>query len=396
MVDEKRIIEILQRINNDIDCDINKNKKLKIGLLAGASGISLFKIHLKEIIDMQDNSIDILKRCFININNGETNPYFCGGISGYLYLIEKLMRENYLPADFIDKKDLRVLNTYLEKTFFSALANDNIDFLHGAEGILLYLLNSRLYVYGENLVNGYLKYLELSQTTVSGSSIAFYSWVNSPSDMIKVFNLGMAHGMASTIQILALIYKINDSSLIESRTKTLLEGIVNFYIEQKLLNNICSFPNYINEATNHSRLAWCYGDLSIGIALYNAGIVLNNTSIQNDALEICKKTTYRHDDEDTGIKDAGICHGTSGLTLMYHNLFNISGIDIFKNAKEYWISRTMEFAKFNGGIGGFKTYTRDGYVNELNLLEGSTGIGLVLLSCISDKLFLWDECLLLS
>ena len=56
----------------------------------------------------------------------------------------------------------------------------------------------------------------------------------------------------------------------------------------------------------------------------------------------------------------------------------------------------LKMAKFKDGLAGYKMWNIDNYKNESNLLEGIAGIGLALLSSISDEDPSWDECLLLS
>ena len=56
-------------------------------------------------------------------------------------------------------------------------------------------------------------------------------------------------------------------------------------------------------------------------------------------------------------------------------------------------------AIFDDGIAGFKfwkTKELGGWKNEFALLDGVTGVGLALISAISDIEPKWDECLLLS
>ena len=69
-----------------------------------------------------------------------------------------------------------------------------------------------------------------------------------------------------------------------------------------------------------------------------------------------------------------------------------------KDAAAYWINQTLCMARFEDGLAGYKTWQGDkrGFQNEYGLLEGIAGIGLALLSFLSDEDPTWDECLLLS
>ena len=63
------------------------------------------------------------------------------------------------------------------------------------------------------------------------------------------------------------------------------------------------------------------------------------------------------------------------------------------------IKETLKMAKFPDGLAGFKTYRPEkygGWTNQYDMLEGIPGIGLAMLSYISETEPTWDECLLLS
>ena len=55
----------------------------------------------------------------------------------------------------------------------------------------------------------------------------------------------------------------------------------------------------------YSRLAWCYGDLGIGIILYQAAKTFNDVELENFALEVLLHTTTRKEIEQTQAFDAG-------------------------------------------------------------------------------------------
>ncbi|MFK8007579.1 MAG: lanthionine synthetase LanC family protein [Saprospiraceae bacterium] len=99
------------------------------------------------------------------------------------------------------------------------------------------------------------------------------------------FNLGMSHGLASTISILC---KFAKNKRFAPKSKELLLGAVRYILKNKSENpdSYSCFPNSIalenNESTKlkGSRLAWCYGDLGIGYSLLEASDILNNKIIK--------------------------------------------------------------------------------------------------------------------
>jgi hypothetical protein len=68
----------------------------------------------------------------------------------------------------------------------------------------------------------------------------------------------------------------------------------------------------------------------------------------------------------------------------------------FKQSAYYWFNETLKLANHKNGLAGYKSHQNDDWVDEMNFLHGIAGIGLALISAISDIEPAWDECLLLS
>jgi hypothetical protein len=68
----------------------------------------------------------------------------------------------------------------------------------------------------------------------------------------------------------------------------------------------------------------------------------------------------------------------------------------FKDTTSYWIQQTLNFSCFEDGLAGYKTWEKDGWKCSYSLLEGISGIGLVLLSYLENSQQTWDEIFLLS
>ncbi|MCK5168939.1 MAG: hypothetical protein KAQ75_03590, partial [Bacteroidales bacterium] len=137
----------------------------------------------------------------------------------------------------------------------------------------------------------------------------------------------------------------------------------------------------------------------VGIALWQAGKNTNNEEWKNKALEILLHTTKRKDLKENSVIDAGLCHGTAGIAHIYNRMYNNTGRDEFKKAAIYWFEQTLKMAKYDDGLAGYKAWRTPEYgglQNEYGFLEGIAGIGLALISAVSDIEPKWDECLLLS
>jgi lantibiotic modifying enzyme len=184
---------------------------------------------------------------------------------------------------------------------------------------------------------------------------------------------------------------------------TLLKGTAEYLLGQTLdtTKYMCYFPAWAaeQEPSHYSRLGWCYGDLGTGVVLWLTARRTNNEKWREKALEILLHSTQRREPANTGVVDAGLCHGTAGIAHIYNRMYHYTGQDVFREAALYWFDRTLEMASFDDGYAGYKALhgeRRGGRVKEAGLLEGITGIGLALISAVSTVEPKWDQCLLLS
>jgi lantibiotic modifying enzyme len=105
-----------------------------------------------------------------------------------------------------------------------------------------------------------------------------------------------------------------------------------------------------------------------------------------------KKHTY-------GVDDTGICHGSAGLILIYQRMYQLTSNIQFKQEAQYWLEQVLTQAeKDSNTLSGLNAFDgkRRQYHQELGLLEGICGVGLVLMAAGSDVSPDWDEVLLLS
>ena len=81
----------------------------------------------------------------------------------------------------------------------------------------------------------------------------------------------------------------------------------------------------------------------------------------NTALRILHHTTNRRDLQINSIRDAGFCHGSAGVAHIYWNLYLKTGLQEFLYANDYWLQITMQMAKYDDGLAGFKAWRREEY-----------------------------------
>lgn len=157
------------------------------------------------------------------------------------------------------------------------------------------------------------------------------------------------------------------------------------------------FPSFIwgNGDIRSSRLAWCYGDPGIATALYLASKVIDDSELENKMISVLVEAASCRSLEKAGVKDAGICHGTAGLALIFYRMYLNTDMLEFKEAYEFWIEETIKMAGDKESL-DFRSYRPENKsLKEYGLLEGIAGIGLVLLSICLNEEPDWDEMLLL-
>lgn len=363
---------------------------------------------------------------FYNLSSKENIENLDGFLEGITNSASQSEIENYQQLTFYaeigwlicflyDKKIIDIdLNAYLGEI------DDSL-----CEG-MIFLLNEREY----GLVNGAisigqyfhyryilghrpsLKYLEQfteQLSRISNEKEETMDWISIVDYglLSKGNNLGIAHGMPGIILFLEKLYKLNiKKKLIEN----ILIKATNFLLSQKhsLENHKSYFYDVNSEAPQtgrDSRLAWCYGDLSVGYSLYKVSRItgIERPSIEREALDILLNTVTRTDLKEISVVDAGLCHGTSGLAHIYNRLYQDSKINIFKDAALFWYKETFKMSKYNNEFVGFGIpYYLSDKEKEINreyntsFLTGITGIGLSLLSAIYNVEPEWDKYLLLS
>jgi len=378
-----------------------KSSKIDIGnsLMGGKMGVALFFFYYAKLVNKQkqyDLGLELLSSVFEKINEGFSYHTHAGGLAGIGSLIELLLKHDFLEAD--TNELIGGLDNYLYKLMIHEIKTGNYDFLHGALGIGFYFLKRISNPKSREYLTEFVHELE-SIATKDEQGTRWISVLNKE-NKTQGFNLSLSHGLASIIVFLSKLYK---EGIAKEKVHFLLESSVRYLLNQKLDTSIymSNFPSWISETepSTYSRMAWCYGDLGIGAALWLAGKNVQNEEWKEKAIEILLNTTLRKNDKDTGVLDSGLCHGTAGIAHIYNRMYNFTGRKEFKDSAIYWFNKTLEMAVHKDTLSGYKTFRTEkigGPYEEFGFLTGIAGIGLAMISAISDIEPSWDEVLLLS
>jgi len=214
-----------------------------------------------------------------------------------------------------------------------------------------------------------------------------------------IYNLGVAHGNPAVVALLAA----SVAAGVADWARPLLDGAVTWLLAHQLPPGSGScfsssfYPGYESAPT---RLAWCYGDPGVAATLLLAGQATGQAAWEREALAIAQSTLQRPE-EQSGVRDPGLCHGAAGLAHIYNRLWQSTGDEAFATAARFWIERTLALRNPGQQIAGFQAWRMDpggpgSWQAEPGFLEGATGIGLALLAAVSTVEPEWDRILLLS
>lgn len=393
---KKKICEIFDALSDYY----KKDNLLKLSpSLSGNIGVIIFLQYYyyftkdEKALNILNDSIEtLIYQANIYINRPIYLINHWNGLSSLIWALNQLNESQILNL----KVDLAFdhYNDILTKIMINFIKNNEYDYFKGGLGIASTLRKISLHF--DELVA--MITIELNLTSVNDENNNTYWVVVDKFSGLLQTNLGLAHGLPSIIK------SISDFCVTGNvNSKLLLEKSVSYLLNQKLPPNQYNsiYPNLALESMDKihsSRLAWCYGDLGISVALWHASQALGRKDWEQEAVDTILHASKRRGLVENGVVDAGLCHGTAGIAHIFNRMYGYTGLEELKEASNYWFAETLKMARFEDGLAGFKAWQGNerGWVNEPGLLEGIAGIGLALISAVSDIEPAWDECLLLS
>jgi len=397
-----KIEDLLPHVANTVVRNYHRTKDL--GVLSGKMGIALFLFNYAEYsgdVNYKEIAIKILIDSVEQLNDGYSLPTYCSGIAGMCWGIEHLNSKNLIDID-IDEL-VSPLDSYFHEEMKKEIVNENYDFLHGALGYGFYFLNRIKHTKKHQLSILYLNHIEelifdLNELAIREDNFIKWESVLDRKTGQKGFNLSFSHGISSVIYFLhsALSFTNNKSLVLE-----LLDGSTNYLLSLQAddFSKISKFPSWVNpneEVAYNSRIAWCYGDIGIGLALTYAGKSLNRSHLKKVGLDVLLHVAKRYKHNDSLVVDSGFCHGSFGNAYIFNCLNKKYKKTVFQESMEFWLEDGLQRYTGNKHM-PFKQFDwiQGEYVQNISLLEGLSGIGLVMIDFLSDSENTWDECLML-
>jgi lantibiotic modifying enzyme len=369
-------------------------------LAGGDTGQAFFFTYLAQSRPDQghdDAAMELLERATEATGEMQAPPGFYSGFSGVAWALEHL-RGRLFEDDGEDPGE-EVAAALVEHLGLNPWMG-HYDVISGLSGFGVYALERLPRPGGKECLERVVERLsELAVRRPDG-----IAWLTGPHLMIERelesspegnFNVGVAHGVPGVLPVLAQACAAGVDA------RELLDGAVAWTLAQKMPDGEdSSFPYTAVEGgePKPTRLAWCYGDLGIAVALLVAARAVGEESWEREAVAIGRKAARRRVDG-SGVIDAGLCHGAAGAGHLFNRLYQATGDPAFREAAVYWIEQTLKMQKPGEGIGGYKVWivgegTELDWRADPGFLTGSAGIALALLAAATGVEPEWDRVLL--
>jgi hypothetical protein len=403
---KEKIIERIYLIKNEID-QFQKSSK-NISLLSGISGIPIFNLlfyRLTENIGLKKEIDFLLLKIIDVINENEINCNYSNGLIGIAKMFDFVLKSNI--SDVKLKNDIaKVLFQFdkiiLRESIQNTKTVNDIDYLHGTFGAALYLIDR---ITNETENNFKIKVIKLFEVLAD-------IVIKDIKDSLLVENLdllydsahrtncGLAHGYVSHILIFLKFLKFfPQNKKVNIAFKESISHLLRF--ENESDSKISKFPSIaVNKKTAEYDIAlgWCYGDQTISFCLYKASLVLQDVNLMNKSIKLAYRNLERSRNNRSFPYqnfDAGFCHGLSSIAYLHKKWYLFTNDKLFLTEYQRLLCEILNFGnKYNG----FPKFNGDkGYQNTIGLLDGSIGVGVVLLdSLLTNQIDHWESFFLLD
>lgn len=211
----------------------------------------------------------------------------------------------------------------------------------------------------------------------------------------SVTRLGLADGLAGELLLLIRLAESGTASQPGDIREQVQQGIVYILSAKREVDfserKYAIFPDYIandqDEATFSNELSWRHGDLGQALLLYNSHRLLQDPELLRLAELVGLNTLLRTDVRSTAVTNSRFSSGAAGVAHLYRTLYLLSGHEAYRKGYAFWLTQTRTWLTTELATDFYRHHEGD-------LLHGLVGVGLVLLSAISEQELRWDRVLL--
>lgn len=356
-------------------------------LLGGNAGIALFFAYLTIAYPegpYEEITLEYLEKMSDALADQQLSHHLSTGIAGIAFVFQHLRNIGLL--DNSEDIGLGALDESIVAGAEQDFTLGNWDPLHGLVALGIYFLER----YKETGESQQLERIVDQLDALAVSEKGGKAWITRGFRQYSRdnYNFGMAHGMPGLLSFLAAVYTLGiRKTVIEALIPSCCTFLLGHYQEK---GGHYAFPGSIELKPQRtplpSRNGWCYGDLGMALTLIRCGKALTREDWVERGTGIALKTT-QIPFEATRCDDASFCHGAIGLAHQYDRLYRSTSDTRFKAAATTWLALSHEHYYrpdiYPGGY-AYRQYDEatGSYANRTSygLLEGISGIGLVLLS----------------
>ncbi len=341
-----------------------------------AEDLALYWAYTASVFPDLESSFDAAAdRLATRIVEGYSHPALYGGVAGAGFVTAHV-------ADNVEPLLGAIDNALLDRLTVTPWHND-YDLIRGLVGFGVYFLERG--VVGRA---GLDRVLDQLVSTAIDRGDGQLAWHTAP-DLLPAhqrtatpaghWNCGLAHGVPGVV---ALAARVSDHSI----AARLRDGGTRWLHAQRSAKG---WPSIVEDRELHkARAAWCYGDPGVLVALYSAA--------PSAALVELAVASLSRSLTDSGVADAGLCHGAIGLAHIANRLFHATRDARFCSLARTWYACALDFQIPSEGIGGFRAWhgLDKAWYTTASFLEGAVGIGLALQAATTDVEPRWDRLLL--
>ncbi|WP_380883786.1 lanthionine synthetase LanC family protein [Sphingobacterium populi] len=393
-------------VKNDLENSLNDD----YSLLNGSIGKLLFLVNYWVYDGKKNRSIEatintVSLALFKSLEKGEIRGIsFSYGLAGYSWIFKYL--QDYFPLDF--SVDMTQIDDITIDAMMSDLDNEDfMDSLHGKLGVINSLFNPhkifdyKLQICIESIVSNIHTLFNIPANYQDECQFDHQKFMRKNR---KSYDFGMAHGICGTIVFLCRV--LHSGSIKSEKLLLTVKFLTKFLVANKLENG--TYPHKIMDGVVNGagRQAWCYGDLCVAYALLQSGKVCSNNYFLAQSELILRRcvsamlTNVGVENDQKGNFDAGLCHGSAGLYILYNSFAN--DFSFVKDMRDTWYRITVKQVENNIKSGYFyrENVNLEKSLNGINInngfLYGYAGIGLAIISGCDEKYNSWTQVLNLN
>jgi lantibiotic modifying enzyme len=390
---------ILKKIS-DIELDLSNryNEIVHPGIFTGASGALFFYYYLHKLTNNPsdlEKFYAVLEDLYERLNNDEYSNTFCDGLIGVAISLNYFIEKQMIGLEDVEESLSIIDQIIIENSLVESTNIHGFDYLHGQFGALFYLLE-RLQFSQENEAIVVRLFEDAANTLLTEIQSEH------PDKDVPCGNCGLAHGNISFIAIFSrFLERYPENEIVRTSLETLVRHQLSFINPDKK-NSFSLFPSIVkNRSEIHYNIiaGWCYGDPTAIITLFRAADIMGDDRLKTLCMELSEHVAARDTIEKaaaTEQTDAGLCHGMASIALNNRILHEITGKEKFHQNYCYFVEAVLKRGNSPESVSGFRKYLGEGeYEDLLNLLDGSMGIGLFLITTLLEeptdweRLFLW-------